>query len=515
MIRLLDSSLRRFLNMSSLTGQGMVLGVCQGPARGAEAKSPSFVLNAFVRIGEDDSVTITVNHSEMGQGVYTALPMLVVEELDADWSAVRVEPAPVDPVYNHTVRGVQATGGSTSTWSEWERLRSVGAQARAMLIAAAAQTWKVDPKTCRTENGQVVDPVSGRRLSYGQLAKKASTLTPPENVVLKDPKDFKLIGKPTKRLDTLEKINGAAVFGIDVVVPNALVAVIARPPVFGATIKGFSADRAEKMDGVRHVVRISRGVAVVADSYWQALKGRDKLEIDWDEGPLADLDSQRQREQYAELAQQPGIVARKEGDDASAMSDAAVKLEAVYELPYLAHAPLEPLNCVADVRSDGCDIWTGTQYQTLGHKAAVEITGLKPEQVKLHTMLLGGAFGRRGVLDSHFVQEAVEISKLVKKPIKVLWSREDDIRGGWYRPVAYHSIAAGLGEAGDLTAWRHRIVVQSFMMNTPLEGAMVVDGVDLAAVEGAADLPYAVPHILVERRREPFPHRVCGGKFYR
>lgn len=462
-----------------------------------------FLPNAFVRIGTDDSVTVIVNHSEMGQGVYTGLPMLVAEELDADWSKVRVEAAPVAPAYNHTLWGMQATGGSTSTWTEWERLRQAGAMVRAMLIAAAAETWKVDPASCRTEKGHVIHTPSRRRLSYGRLAEKASSMAQPQNVVLKDPKDFKLIGKPTKRLDTIEKTNGQGVFGLDVKVPGMLTALVARPPVFGGRVKSFDAGGAKAVPGVRHVVEIDRGIAVVADGYWPALKGREALEIVWDEGPLAGLDSRRQREQYAELAKQPGAEAKKEGDVAAAMGRAVKKLEALYELPYLAHAPMEPLNCVADVRPDGCEIWTGTQFQTGDRDAAAEVTGLKPEQVKLHTMLLGGGFGRRGVFDSHFVREAVQVSKAVKAPVKVIWTREDDIRGGYYRPAAFHSIAAGLDGAGNPVAWQHRIVCQSFMVDTPFEGAMVIDGVDAVAVEGAADLPYEIPNLLVGWQRAP------------
>jgi isoquinoline 1-oxidoreductase subunit beta len=474
-----------------------------GPIQGAEPKTPAFVLNPFVRIGVDESVTVIVNHSEMGQGVNTALPMLVAEELDADWSMVRYEAAPVDPVYNHTAFGMQATGGSTSTWTEWERLRKSGAMARAMLIAAASEAWQVDPASCRTEAGQVIHTASGRRLSYGQLAEKASSMPPPKDVALKDPKDFKLIGKPTKCIDTQEKINGKGTFGIDVKVPGMLTALIARPPVFGGKVKSFDAGKAKAVPGVRHVVEIDRGVAVVADAYWPASNGRKALEIVWDEGPLSGLDSERQREQYAEIARQPGAVAMRQGDVEAAMGRATKKLEAVYELPYLAHAPMEPLNCVADVRADGCEIWTGTQFQTGDRNAAADITGLKPEQVELHTMLLGGGFGRRAVFDSHFVREAVQISKAVKEPVQVIWTREDDIHGGYYRPAAYHSITAGLDGAGGLTAWRHHIVCQSFMIDTPFEGAMVKDGVDLAAVEGVADMPYEIPNVLVSWHKAP------------
>ncbi len=507
MNEMLNLSRRDFLKTGAVAGGGLVLGFSLppfgDPAEAAQQSTSTFAPNAFIRIGTDDSVTVIANHSEMGQGVYTALPMLVAEELDADWSKVRVEAAPVDPAYNHVSFGIQMVGGSTSTWTEWERLRKAGATARAMLIAAAAETWKVDPASCRAQNGYVIHTASRRRLSYGRLAQKASSMTPPQNVALKDPKDFKLIGKPTKRLDTPEKINGKGVFGLDVKVPSMLVAVVARPPVFGGKVKSFDAGQAKAVPGVRHIVEIDRGVAVVADGYWPALKGREALVITWDEGPLAGLDSQAQREQYAELAKQPGAVARKEGDVADAMGRATQKLEAVYELPYLAHATMEPLNCVANVRPDGCDVWTGTQFQTVDRDAAAQAAGLKPEQVKVHTTLLGGGFGRRAVPDSHFVQEAVHISKAVKAPVKVIWTREDDTRGGYYRPAAYHAIGAGLDAAGNPVAWQQRIVCQSFIAGTPFEAAIIKDGVDETAVEGAADLPYDIPNLLVDWQKAP------------
>jgi isoquinoline 1-oxidoreductase subunit beta len=507
MSEILNLSRRLFLKTGAVAGGGLVLGVCLRPfdglAQGAEAKTSTLAPNAFVRIDSDDSVTVIVNHSEMGQGVYTALPMLIAEELDADWSKVRVEGAPVEPAYNHALWGIQATGGSTSTWTEWERLRKAGAVARAMLVAAAAETWKVDPASCRTEKGQVIHTASRRRLSYGRLVEKASVMVPPQNVALKDPEKFKLIGKPTKRLDTPEKINGKAMFGLDVSVPGMLTAVVARPPVFGGKVKSFDASGAQAVPGVRHVVEIDRGIAVVADGYWPALKGRKALAIAWEEGPLAGLDSRQQREQYAQLAKKAGAEARKEGDVAAALGLAAKKLEAVYELPYLAHAPMEPLNCVADVRPGSCEVWTGTQFQTGDRDAAAEVTGLNPEQVKLHTMLLGGGFGRRAVFDSHFVREAVQVSKAVKAPVKVIWSREDDIRGGYYRPAVFHSVVAGLDGAGNPLAWQHRIVCQSFMIDTPFEGAMVKNGVDEVAVEGVADLPYGIPNLLVDWQQAP------------
>jgi isoquinoline 1-oxidoreductase beta subunit len=491
----------------TLGGGGLILAVhpdpLGGPVLGEKPNVSTLEPNAFLRIGTDDSVTVIVNHSEMGQGVYTGLPMLVAEELDADWTKVRVEAAPVDPVYNHALFGIQLTGGSTSTWTEWERLRKAGATARAMLIYAAAETWNVDPASCRADKGQVIHPASGRRISYGRLIEKAKRMTPPQDAPLKDPKDFKLIGKPIKRLDAPEKVKGNGMFGLDVSIPGMLTAVVARPPVFGGKVKSLDAGPTKAVPGVRHVVQIDRGVAVVADGYWAAHKGRRALKIVWEDGPLAELDSRSQRQQYAKLAEQPGAEAKKVGDAKAALGRTSKKVEAVYELPYLAHAPMEPLNCVADVRPGSCEIWTGTQSQTGDRDAAVQVTGLKTEQVKLHTMLLGGGFGRRAVFDSHFVREAVQISKAVGVPVKVVWSREDDIRGGYYRPRALHSIAAGLDGAGNPLAWQHRIVCQSFMVDTPFEGAMVQNGVDEVAVEGVADLPYDIPNLLVDWQRAP------------
>jgi isoquinoline 1-oxidoreductase beta subunit len=507
----INLSRRRFLKTSALAGGGLVLGVhvpaLAGQAPAQQKPAPS-ALNAFVRIGADDSVTVLINHSEMGQGTFTGLAMLVAEELDADWSKVRAEHAPVAPAYNHLGFGIQMVGGSTSTWTEWERLRRAGATARAMLIAAAAQTWKVEPNSCRTENGHIIHTTSKRRLSYGQLAQRASRLTPPAQVTLKNPKNFRLIGTSRKRLDTPEKINGTGVFGLDVKVPGMLVAVVARPPVFGGRVKSFDAARAKSVPGVRHVVQIDRGIAVVADGFWPAKKGREALEITWDDGPLARFDSGAQRRQYAALAEKPGAVAKRRGNVANALDRAARKLEATYEMPYLAHAAMEPLNCVAHVRTgggatDGCDVWTGTQFQTGDRDWAARAAGLKPEQVKVHTMLLGGGFGRRAVLDSHFVREAVQLSRAVTAPVKVVWTREDDMRGGYYRPSCYHSIRAGLDATGNPLAWQHRIVCQSFIAGTPFEKVIIKNGVDETAVEGAADLPYAVPNLLVDWHQAP------------
>jgi len=504
---ILNCSRRNFLKSSLLAGGGLILGVhipgLNGSAKAAEQGSSTFVPNAFLRIAKDGGVTVIGNHSEMGQGAYTSGAMTIAEELDADWTKIRVEPAPVDPAYNHPIYGVQITGGSTSTWSEWDRLRKAGAAARQMLLAAAAQTWNVDPSTCRTGNGHVIHASSQRRLSYGELVEKASTLTPPQNVTLKDPKDFKIIGKAIKRLDTPDKTNGKAVFGLDVNVPGMLVAVVARPPVFGGKLKSFNADKTKAVPGVRYVVEIERGVAVVADGFWPAKLGREALEIVWDEGPRASLDSRTQREEYAGLAKKTGVVAKNDGEAVSALSKASKKLEAIYDLPYLAHATMEPMNCVGDVRADSCEIWVGTQFQSGDRDAAARDTGLKPEQVKLHTTLLGGGFGRRSPLDSHVVREAVQISKTVKVPVKVVWTREDDMRGGYYRPRAYHTVSAGLDGNGKPVAWQQRIVCQSIFVGTPFEPAVVKNGVEETAVEGAADLPYDIPNLLVEWHQAP------------
>lgn len=498
-------SRRDFLRTGLLTGGGLVLGLhLPSPAKGQGPgkKDGPFALNAFVRVGSDDSVSVVVNHSEMGQGIYTSMPMVVAEELDADWAKVRFEAAPVAAVYNHPIYGAQLTGGSSSTWVEWERVRKAGASARAMLIAAAAAEWKVEPATCGTEPGHVFHAASGRRVSYGEVAEKAADLNPPENVPLKNPKDFRIVGKPTRRLDTPDKVNGKAVFGLDVQLPGLLIALVARPPAFGGKVKRYNADRTKAVPGVKHVAQIPRGVAVVADGFWHAKKGREALEVVWDDGPLADFDSRTQLEQYAELAKKPGVVARKDGNASDALKKAAKTFEAVYDLPYLAHATMEPINCVADVRADRCEVWVGTQMQTADRAAAAEESGLKQEQVTLHTTLLGGGFGRRAAIDNHFVREAVQISKAVRAPVKVIWTREDDMRGGYYRPRAYHSVRAALDGAGAPVAWEQHIVCQSFLLGTPYAG-MIKDGLDELAVEGAKDIPYAIPNVRVDWHPAP------------
>ena len=499
---------RQFIKTGVAAGGGLLISFYL-PAFGKAIKTgladpPAvFVPNAFIRIGADDIITVICNHSEMGQGAYTSVPMMIAEELDADWSKIRFESAPVDPVYNHLGFGMQATGGSSSTLSEYDRLRKAGATARAMLVGAAAKMWSVDPAGCTTSNGKVTHTATGKSILYSALVSTAAEIKVPADVPLKDPKDFKIIGKPVKRLDTQQKINGTAVFGLDVKLPGLLTALIARPPVFGGKVKSFNDAKAKAIPGVKHVVEIERGIAVVADGFWAAKLGREALDIVWDEGALTGLDSKIQREQYATLAKEPGVSAKKEGDVTASKAKAIKKIDAVYELPYLAHAPMEPLNCVADVKTDSCEVWVGTQFQTMEFMNAVQITGLKPEQVKVHTTLLGGGFGRRAVLDCHFVREAVQVSKAIMKPVKVVWTREDDIRGGYYRPAAHHVVSGGIDATGKPAFWQQQIVCQSFVVGTPLESMMVKDGVDGTAVEGVAELAYDVPNMNVNWNRAP------------
>ena len=490
---------RDFLKVGAAAGGGLVLGfhLPFGGEGVARAAGKPFAPNAFIRIGADDLVTVVVGKAEMGQGVFTALPMLIAEDLEADWSKVRVESAPVDPAYNHTGFGMQMTGGSTSVWSSWEQMRKAGATAKAMLIAAAAATWKVEPSGLRAEKGFVIHDASGRRLSFGALADTAATMAPPKDVVLKDAKDFKIVGRPTRRLDTPEKVNGKAQFGLDVNVPGMRVALIQRPPVFGAKVVKVDDTKTKAVPGVVAVVQPSFGVVVVGTGFWAAKKGRDALQVQWDDGPNAALSTDALREEFRALAKTPGAVAKKEGDAAAALAGAAKKLEAEYEVPYLAHAMMEPLNCVVDLRPDSCEIWTGTQFQTMDRAAAAEVAGLKPEQVQIHTTLLGGGFGRRATPRSDFIREAVEIAKVVKAPVKVMSTREDDIKGGFYRPMWHDRIAAGLDAGGKPVAWTHTIVGQSILAGTPFE-SMVKDGIDDASVEGAADLAYAVPNLYVD-----------------
>ncbi len=498
-----EVSRRSFLKGSAVAAGGLVVGFfVPAPLKrfafAQEAPAQATVLppvNAFLRIGADESVTVLLAHSEMGQGIWTTLPMMVNEELDADWSHIRVEHAPAAPEYRSPIFPIQMTGGSTTTWSELDRYRQVGAMARSLLVSAAAARWGVAPGDCRTENGFVI--CGDRRASYGSLAEAASKLPAPAKVQLKDPADWKVIGKPTRRLDTPEKITGRAKFGMDVQLPGMLTAVVAHPPTFGGTVKGFDAAAAKAVPGVRAVFAVPSGVAVVGDHFWAAKKGRDALKVDWDLGPHAGVDTASLRESYREKAKSAGDKASAGGDVEKALGESPLVAE--YSLPYLAHAPMEPLNCTVRHGEGTCEVWTGTQFQTIDQQRVAQIFGLKPEQVAIHTTFLGGGFGRRANIASDFVVEAAHVAKNLDKPVKLVWTREDDIRGGYYRPLTLHRVEGAIDGQGKPVAWRHRIVSQSIMAGSPFAG-MIKDGIDPTAVEGASDSPYVtgLPHYRVE-----------------
>ena len=485
---------RRFLKTSAGATAGLVIAfhvpLMGRLARAAEPAQPKPSLpppNAFLQIGADDTVTVRIAHSEMGQGIWTTLAMFVAEELDCDWSRMRIEHAPAAAVYAHPAFGMQMTGGSTTTWSEFDRYRQVGTMARNMLVRAAASEWRVAPSECRTENGAVVH--GSRRLSYGALATKAQKLSPPGEVTLKASKDWKIIGKPTKRLDSPEKVTGRAQFGLDVRFPGLMTAVIARPPVFGAQVKSFDPTAAKAVAGVKAVVQLPSGVAVVGENFWAAKTGRDALVVEWELGPGATLDSDKLLEQFRELSRQPGAIAARAGDLATE-SPGPATLEAEFDVPYLAHATMEPLNCTARLTGNSCEVWLGTQFQGLDQQAAAEVAGVRPEEVTIHTTFLGGGFGRRATGSSHVVREAVAAAKATGMPVKVVWTREDDMHGGYYRPQWFHRVAIHTGNDGLPRRWDHAIVGQSILKNSPFESVMVKDGVDITSVEGVADSPY-------------------------
>jgi isoquinoline 1-oxidoreductase beta subunit len=486
---------RCFLKVSAAGGAMFVAGYLPGLRETGTAQAAgSFEPNIWLKIGADDNVTIKLTQLEMGQGVMTSMPMLVAEELDVDWNKIKTEWVPADPKYgNPNFGGAQLTAGSNSVRGMWKILREAGATAHTMLVTAAAQTWGVAENTCSTEKGEVIHKASGRRLRYGSLVDKAAALPVPKTVSLKSPREFRLLGQPTPRLDIPEKVNGKAGFGIDVKRPDMLTARVVRCPVFGGEVDTFNADKAKAVPGVRNVVKISSGIAVVADNYWAASKGAQALEVKWNEGPLANLSSAEIIKKYAALAEQPGKIARNDGDAPAAVKDNTRAFERVFEVPFLAHACMEPMNCTADVRSDRCDVWVPTQGQTASHAAAVAASGLPAQSVNVYTTYLGGGFGRRGEAD--FVTDAVETSKAVGKPVKVIWTREDDIQHDFYRPITYIRMWGALDASGKPTAFMQRIVQQSLMKRI---GQLPPNGVDFISVDGSASLPYEIPNIRVE-----------------
>jgi isoquinoline 1-oxidoreductase beta subunit len=486
---------RDFVKVSSAAGAGLVLSLyLPGCGRDSGDGEP-FAPNAWIRIAPDGAVTVVVDRSEMGQGVTTGLPMLIAEELEVDLERVGFEFAPAGPAYANPAFGMQITGGSTSTRSAWEPLRKAGAAARTMLVAAAAARWGVPASECRAEAGTVLHEGSGRSADYGDLVAAAAEQPVPDEVAIKDPADLRLLGKPRPRMDTPPKVDGTAIFGIDVKVEGMRIATVARCPVFGGKVSGYDDAKARAVPGVRDVVRLDdERIAVVADHYWAALQGKRALDIEWDTGSNAGQTSERISSLFRELAAGPGAVARDDGDVEAGLRRARRRLRAAYELPFLAHATMEPMNCTADVRPDGCEVWAPTQNQTGSRGLASDLTGLPLESVTVHTTYLGGGFGRRAEID--FVADAVATSKAVGAPVKVVWSREDDVRHDFYRPASYHVLEAGLDGQGRPTAWTHRLVVPSIMLRWFPD--MVQDGLDGEAVEGAAMLPYAIPNVRVD-----------------
>jgi isoquinoline 1-oxidoreductase subunit beta len=485
---------RHFLGACSSVGAGLLLGV-RLPAKGEKPQasdSPTFKPNAFVRIDRNGKVTLTVAKSEMGEGIHTALAMLIAEELEVDWTAIAVERAELNPIY-----GNQETGGSDGINSCFEPLRKAGATARELLIAAAAKQWNVAPEACRAESGVVVHGTSGRKLKYAALVEDAARLPLPAQVSLKPPDKFRIIGRRVNRLDNPEKIDGSAVFGIDVRVPGMLYATVVRSPVFGGRVSCIDSARAKAIPGVREVVQIDGGravgVAVVAESSWAALQGRRALEVTWDEGPNATLNSEGLRNGFLQRARNPGAVARREGDVAKALAGAAKTLEAEYDNPFLAHATMEPMNCTAHVMKDRCEIWAPAQSPAFVQQIAARVTGLPLESIRVHITYLGGGFGRRA--DSDWPREAVQVSQWVGAPVKLFWTREDDIQFDNYRPSSYHRLIGALDSNGWPLAWSHQMIGPSAQAHW--NPARVVNGLAREMLNGALDIPYDIPHLHV------------------
>lgn len=489
-------SRRSFLQASAAIGGGLLLGMNFPLAGQAEAAVDDFAPNAFIRIGSDGHVTLVMPYVEMGQGIYTAVSMLIAEELEVELSQVKFEHAPADEkLYgNPALGGLQATGNSTAVRAAWLPMRQAGAAARTMLIAAAAKRWGVDPSKCRAEKGAVLDTTSNRRATYGELAADAAQMSVPEKVTLKDAKDFKLIGTPAKRLDTPAKVNGTAVYGIDVKLPDLKIATLAQSPAFGGRIKNVDDTAAKAVKGVRQIVQLADAVAVVADHMGAAKKGLAALVITWDDGPHAKVSTGDVLHELEQVTQSPGVVADNIGDVAKALQSAATKVDATYHVPFLAHATMEPMNCTVHVREDSCEVWLGTQVMARAQATAAKVAGLPLAKVIVHNHLIGGGFGRRLEVDG--VARAVEIAKHVKGPVKVVWTREEDIQHDMYRPMFFDRLSAGLDASGMPVAWSHRFAGSSVMARWA--PPLFSNGLDPETIDGAVHPPYAFPNKRLE-----------------
>ena len=498
-------SRRDFVVVLTATGGGLMLGWRVGDTSGtatAATAPPGFAPNAFIRIGRDGRVTMIIGQVEMGQGMYTAMPMLLAEELEVGLDQVQLEHAPPDDkLYANPLVGFQMTGASSSVKFLYEPMRRAGAAARSMLVAAAAQTWNVDAASCRAHRGVVTHTPTGRKLAYGALVDRAATLSVPSQVTLKDPKDCTLIGTPAKRLDTPAKVNGTAQFSIDVRLPGMKIATVAASPVLGGKLAELDDSKAKAIAGVHQIVRLDDAVAVVGDHMWAAKQGLAALVIRWDDGPNGTISTADVVRELDAASQQPGVVARKQGDPAAALAGAASRIEAVYQVPFLAHTTLEPPNCTVHVRPDGCEVWTGSQVLSRAQATAAKVTGLPLEKVVVHNHLLGGGFGRR--LEHDYVTQAVRIAKQVDGPVKVVWTREEDVQHDVYRPYYYDRLAAGLDARGQPIAWTHRLVGPSILARWAPPAFQ--NGLDGDALDGAVHLVYDIPAIQVEyvRHEEP------------
>jgi isoquinoline 1-oxidoreductase subunit beta len=498
----LDVDRRGFLKLSVGAGAGLVIGA-QIPgawpkASAAEASGP-LVFNPFVQITPDNKVIVLSKHLDKGQGTASGLATLVAEELDADWAQMAAEFAPANAaVYKNLFFGVQGTGGSTAMANSFEQYRKAGAAAREMLVAAAAKAWSTDAATIKVANGVITD--GKNKATFGELAEAAAKMPVPDAPKLKDAKDFVYIGKSFARLDQSAKANAKPIFTQDVKLPDMVVAVVARPPKFGATVASVDAAAAKSVKGVVDVVQVPSGVAVLASSTWTAMKGREALKITWDDSKAETRSSEAILAEYRELANTPGLPVRKDGDAAKALETAATVIEAEFQFPFLAHATMEPMNCVMQLKGSDCTMWTGSQLPTVDQNVTAAILGVRPENVSVNTLWAGGSFGRRAVYNADYVAETAQIVKAFGKdvPVKVVWTREDDIKGGYYRPMYVHKVKVGLTKEGTIAGWQHRIVGQSILTGTPFESMAVKDGVDGSSVEGVSDTPYQIPNFEVD-----------------
>jgi isoquinoline 1-oxidoreductase subunit beta len=492
-----DFSRRRFLQAGAAAGGGLMLSLHLPFANGdAEAAGgDGFAPNAFIRIGSDGQIVLTMPYVEMGQGTYTSIPMLIAEELEVDLIQVRLEHAPPnEKLYGNPWLGGMATGNSNAIRAAWQPLRQAGATARTMLVSAAAKRWNVDPASCRAQSGEVLHAATGSRIKYGELAADAARMPVPEGVALKRPEDFKLVGTPAKRLDTPAKVNGTAVYGIDVRPPGVKIATLAQSPVFGGRVKRVDDVAAKAVKGVRQIVRLDDAVAVVADHMGAAKKGLAALVIEWDDGPYAKLNTQEIADELEKATLNAGAVAQNIGDVEKAMASAVTKVEATFQVPFLAHATMEPMNCTVHVRKDGCEVWLGTQAIARVQAAAAKTAGMPLDKVVVHNHLIGGGFGRR--LEADSVIRAVQIAQHVDGPVKVVWTREEDIQHDMYRPYWFDRISAGLDATGMPVAWNHRFAGSSVLARWA--PPTFKDGLDPDTTEGAIDLTYALPNMHVE-----------------